>query len=171
MLRTILLSVAASASNYPSWTKSAMPIQIRTGIRRLHRWAGLTLALLVAWLALTGALLFALVVVIGGIVTWWPGSIRALRAGLTFSPRLVGRARLMNQHRVLGIWISFVLLASALTGPIDSFSWYRHAIEGITRSTVPEAVPSSRATDRPRLSIQALAACHRPRRPEASCVC
>jgi uncharacterized iron-regulated membrane protein len=243
-----------------------MPIQIRAGILRLHRWAGLTLALLVAWLALTGAgmifapqlrsivdhdldvvpvctdslpldslldkaraahlggtlrligiraqktasvlvrfrngdtvylnpctghvlgernksaglfgtleylhrlkwfgmgssivgagaLLFALVVVIGGIVTWWPGSRRALRAGLTFSPRLVGRARLMNQHRVLGIWISFVLLASALTGPIDSFSWYRHAIEGITRSTVPEAVPTSRATDRPRLSIQTL---------------
>jgi vanillate O-demethylase ferredoxin subunit len=243
-----------------------MPIQIRTGILRLHRWAGLTLALLVAWLALTGAgmlfapqlrsvvdhdldvvpvctdslpldslldkaravhlggtvrligireqktasvlvrfgngdtvylnpctghvlgernksaglfgtleylhrlkwfgmgssivgagaLLFALVVVIGGIVTWWPGSRRALRAGLTFSPRLVGRARLMNQHRVLGIWISFVLLASALTGPIDSFSWYRRAIEDITRSAVPEAVPSSRATDRPRLSIQAL---------------
>jgi uncharacterized iron-regulated membrane protein len=37
-----------------------MPIQIRTGILRLHRWAGLTLALLVAWLALTGAgMLFA----------------------------------------------------------------------------------------------------------------
>jgi len=119
----------------------------------LHRlkWFGMGSSIVGA-----GALLFALVVVIGGIVTWWLGSRRDLRAGLTFSPRLVGRARLMNQHKVLGIWISFVLLASALTGPIDSFSWYRRAIETITRSAVPEAVPTSRATDRPQLSIQAL---------------
>ena len=118
----------------------------------LHRLKWLPIGSSIAGAA---ALLVALLV-IGGIVIWWPGSRRALRASLTFSPRLVGRMRLANQHRVLGIWISLALLASALTGPIDSFNWYRRAIEDITRSPVPEAAPTSRATDRPRLSMQAL---------------
>lgn len=102
------------------------------------------------------ALAFAVVIVIGGLVMGWPGSRRALRKSLMFSPGLRGRARLMNQHRAVGIWISLVLLASALTGPIDSFGWYRRAIEVLTRSAAPEAVPTSRAVDRPRSSLQAL---------------
>jgi uncharacterized iron-regulated membrane protein len=102
------------------------------------------------------ALSFAVVIVIGGVVMGWPGSWRALRKSLMFSPGLRGRARLMNQHKTLGIWISLLLLASALTGPIDSFGWYRRAIEDLTQSPAPEAVPTSRAVDRTRLSLQAL---------------
>ncbi len=113
-----------------------------------------------------GALLFASLVVIGGVVTWWPVSRRALRPSLTFSPRLIGRARLTNQHRVVGIWISLILLASALTGPVDSFLWYRRAIEVITRSPAAEVAPSSRVTDGPRLSMQALWDRVRARSPE-----
>jgi uncharacterized iron-regulated membrane protein len=233
---------------------AAMPTVIRKAILRLHRWAGLTLGLLIAWLALTGAgmvfapqlrstvdhdlqvvpacaqslpldalidraraahsggtlrligiraqktasvlvrfangdtvyldpctgrvsgqqnrnaglfgtleylhrlkcfpigssivgaaaLSFAVVIVIGGMVMWWPGTRGALRKSLIFSPGLRGRARLINQHRTLGIWISLLLLASALAGPIDSFGWYRRAIEELTRSPGPEAVPTSR---------------------------
>ena len=102
------------------------------------------------------ALSFAVLIVIGGIVIWWPGSARALRRSLTFAPGLRGRARLMNQHRTVGIWISLALLASALTGPIDSFDWYRRVIQELTRSPVPEVEPTSRVIDGPRLSLQAL---------------
>jgi vanillate O-demethylase ferredoxin subunit len=104
----------------------------------------------------TAALTFALVMVVGGLISGWPASIRAVRRSLTFAPGLRGRARLMNQHRAVGFWISLALLTSALTGPLDSFAWYRRAMYELTQSPAPEPEPTARATDGPRLSMQAL---------------
>lgn len=105
----------------------------------------------------TVALAFALIIVIGGLAIWWPVSLKALRWSVTFARRPAGRARLMRIHRATGFWICLIALLSALTGPIDSFHWYRRAIEAVTDSAPGHPAPP-RAAPVPgsRLTLQAL---------------
>ena len=121
----------------------------------LHRLEFLSSASHVA--AGSTALIFALVIVIGGLAIWWPASLRGLRWSITFSRRPAGRARLVRIHRATGFWVCLIALCSALTGPVDSFSWYQRAIEAVTQSAPRSPAPAiAAAPDRPRLSYQAL---------------
>jgi uncharacterized iron-regulated membrane protein len=106
----------------------------------------------------TVALAFALVIVIGGIVIWWPVSLKGLRWSVTFAMRPAGRARLMRIHRAAGFWVCLIVLCSAFTGPIDSFDWYQRAIETVTGSAPRQPGPTAvvAAGHGPRLSLQAL---------------
>lgn len=90
----------------------------------------------------TVALAFALIIVIGGLAVWWPVSLKGLRWSITFATRPAGRVRLMRIHRAAGFWVCLLALASALTGPIDSFSWYQRAIEAVTDSAAPRSAPA-----------------------------
>jgi vanillate O-demethylase ferredoxin subunit len=92
----------------------------------------------------TTALLFACVLMAGGLYLWWPRSLRALRAGLRLNPRLKGRERSINRHRVVGIYVSLIVLSSALTGLPLTFDWYRDGVYVIAGSK-PETVPSTEA--------------------------
>ncbi|MBW4051648.1 MAG: hypothetical protein HIU85_09320 [Proteobacteria bacterium] len=105
----------------------------------------------------TVALAFALIIVIGGLAIWWPVSLKGLRWSITFAMRPAGRARLMRIHRATGFWICLIALASALTGPIDSFHWYPRVIEAVTDSAPGHPRPAAVAVSRaPRLTLQAL---------------
>ncbi len=105
----------------------------------------------------TVALAFALIVVIGGLAIWWPVSLKGLRWSVTFAARPAGRARLMRIHRATGFWVCLIALLSALTGPVDSFHWYRRAIEAVTDSAPGHpAPPRSAPVAPPRLTLQAL---------------
>lgn len=106
----------------------------------------------------TVALAFAVIIVLGGIVIWWPVSLRGLRWSVTFAMRPAGRARLMRMHRAAGFWVCWIVLCSALTGPIDSFQWYQRAIEAVTGSAPASHGPSAvtAAGQGSRLSLQAL---------------
>lgn len=103
------------------------------------------------------ALVFASIIVLGGIAVWWPGSLEGLRWSVTFAMRPAGRARLMRMHRATGFWVCLIVLCSALTGPIDSFPWYQHAIAALTDSVRSSAGPARIVTAKGRrLSLQAL---------------
>jgi vanillate O-demethylase ferredoxin subunit len=114
----------------------------------------------------TVALAFALVIVIGGIAIWWPVSLKGLRWSVTFAMRPAGRARLMRLHRSTGFWVCLIVLFSALTGPIDSFTWYQRAIAVVTGSAAASPAPAATATavaargaqspQGPRLTLEAL---------------
>ena len=75
----------------------------------------------------TTALLFAIVLIGGGLYMWWPRS-REFRKAARLDPALQGRARTLNRHKVIGLYASGIVLASALTGLPLSFDWFRDGV-------------------------------------------
>lgn len=91
----------------------------------------------------TITLVFALVLVVGGLIVWWPPTLVALRSALRFRPHLRGIALTLNLHNVIGIYTSLILLVATLTALPLSFQWARDAINWITGSQARELKPSS----------------------------
>ena len=94
----------------------------------------------------TTALLFVFVLMAGGLYLWWPRSLRALRGNARLNPKLKGRERSINRHNVVGIYVSLVVLSSALTGLPLAFDWYRNGVYAMTGSK-PENVPNTKAAE------------------------
>ncbi|BAL27197.1 hypothetical protein AZKH_p0314 (plasmid) [Azoarcus sp. KH32C] len=88
----------------------------------------------------TTALLFAIVLVSGGLYLWWPRRLRALPTAATFNPRLTGRERTLDRHKIVGLYVSLIVVSSALTGLPLAFEWYRDGVYAITGSK-PEKPP------------------------------
>jgi ferredoxin-NADP reductase len=86
----------------------------------------------------TNALLFAIVLLGGGLYMWWPR--RGLRAAATLNPRLSGRHRTINRHKVIGLYVGLFVLSSALTGLPLAFDWYRDGVYALAGSK-PEKPP------------------------------
>ncbi|RDK03534.1 PepSY domain-containing protein [Paraburkholderia lacunae] len=105
----------------------------------------------------TLALTFAIVLVGGGLAVWIPGALRKRRRAVTIKPNITGRARWLNLHKTLGVYVSLILLASALTGALQSFQFVRDALYTLTASKPP--APSPRLVvqaDAQRLPVEAL---------------
>jgi vanillate O-demethylase ferredoxin subunit len=84
--------------------------------------------------------------VIGGVVLWWPKSRSAIRSAFTFNARLPGLAKTLNLHKVVGAWAAALLLAMTITALPLSFDWARELISLATSSPVdsrdaPKAPP------------------------------
>ncbi|HEY2817116.1 MAG TPA: PepSY domain-containing protein [Casimicrobiaceae bacterium] len=80
------------------------------------------------------ALLFGIVLLGGGLYMWWPRRARALRAAAAFDPRLTGRHRTINRHKVIGLYVGLFVLSSALTGLPLAFDWYRDGVYALAGS-------------------------------------
>lgn len=72
----------------------------------------------------TSTLLFVLIL-ISGIVIWWPRTIRGLKNRLCIKTSAGRRRFWYDLHVAGGMYALIVLLALALTGLTWSFSWYR----------------------------------------------
>jgi len=95
----------------------------------------------------TTALLFALILAGGGLYMWWP-RVRtwgALKAASRLNPRIKGRDRTLNRHRVIGMYASLIVLSSALTGLPQAFDWYRNGLYWIAGSK-PQKAPTVAAS-------------------------
>ncbi len=126
-----------------------------------HRWSGLFNTL--EWLHrfrfidsadvgnfITGsaALAAAFVFAIGGLVVWWPPTLRALKRSLRLLPNLTGRAFELNLHRTVGLYVSLVILVAALASLPIAFKWARYGLTTVTGSTAPAPrPPSAKAAD------------------------
>jgi uncharacterized iron-regulated membrane protein len=93
----------------------------------------------------TDAIVLTVVIVVG-LVLWWPASRRALRAGLTVNGKLSGRPWHLNVHKVVGVYAALVLLASALTGIPNSLEWAKALLYPLTGTTAmdpphPKVIP------------------------------
>jgi ferredoxin-NADP reductase len=91
------------------------------------------------------ALVCAVVLVGFGLYMWWPRRLRAWRSAATLNPRLGGRERTLNRHKIIGLYASLIVLSSALTGLPQSFDWYRQGLYWLAGSPAPEKKPSSTA--------------------------
>lgn len=108
----------------------------------------------------TSAICLGLILVIGGLVLWWPGTLRgAWRALVLRAPRPGGvAAKDIALHRTVGPYAALIVLFSVLTGLPQSFDWYRVAVYRVTGSSAPEGLPASHETTpgTPRLSMEAI---------------
>lgn len=69
--------------------------------------------------------LLFMVVLVTGVIIWWPRTKKALKAGLTITARR-GRMRFWHDlHVAGGMYVLLILLAMGLTGLTWSFDWYR----------------------------------------------
>jgi len=73
------------------------------------------------------ALVFGLII-LSGIVLWWPATRRALKAGLTLNPKLTGRPWNLNLHKTLGVYAALVLLFTTFSGVPISLDWAKNAL-------------------------------------------
>ncbi len=71
---------------------------------------------------------FLVLLIIGGIVLWWPRTRLVFRSAIKFNPRLPGIARTLSLHKVVGIYTSVLLLVIAFTGVIIAFTPLQRAI-------------------------------------------
>jgi vanillate O-demethylase ferredoxin subunit len=105
----------------------------------------------------TLALTFAIVLVGGGLALWIPETLRKRRRAVTIKPKLTGRARSLSLHKALGAYVSLIVLASALTGALQSFQFVRDALYTLTASKPPAPPPGpSVQADGKKLPIEAL---------------
>lgn len=103
----------------------------------------------------SAALLFLLLLAGAGLFLWWPRSLKCLKPSLKPNPRLRGRERKMNLHKVVGVYASLILVPTALTGLPQSFEWFQHGIYWITGSTKPPKPESTPVPGKARLGIEA----------------
>ncbi|MDO4164177.1 MAG: PepSY-associated TM helix domain-containing protein [Bacteroides sp.] len=101
---------------------------------RLHRWLldSVTPGGGFSWgktIVGISTLLFV-VILITGVVVWWPRTKKALRQSLKISVRHGGRRFWYDLHVAGGMYVLLFLLAMALTGLTWSFPWYRAAFYG-----------------------------------------
>lgn len=87
------------------------------------------------------ALLMALAMAAVGLRLWWPATLRVLRGSWRLKPGLQGRARSLDLHKTAAIYAAPVLLACALSGLPQAFSWARSAIDILTISPPQPAAP------------------------------
>ncbi len=88
----------------------------------------------------TLATITALILVLGGLIVWWPASIRSFKHSLKLNSRLQGRAFSLNLHKTVAIYAGPILLVSALTGIPQAFLWCQNGILALTGSP-PQANP------------------------------
>jgi ferredoxin-NADP reductase len=97
-------------------------------------------------------LIVALVLVVGGVVVWWPATRMALKGAFKFRPHLRGVAFTLNLHNTVGIYTAAVLLLTAVTALPISFSWLREGLYSMTSSqriSKPAATPGPGARPLP----------------------
>jgi vanillate O-demethylase ferredoxin subunit len=83
-----------------------------------------------------------------GVYLWWPRRAGMMKQALKFHPSLQGWPRLMNLHKLAGIYLGAVIALSALTGLPQSFTWARSGIYSLTGSPMPLKTPTIEVVNR-----------------------
>jgi len=76
---------------------------------------------------------------VSGIYLWWPStrSRAAWKHGLLFRPRLRGRARDFNWHKVIGFWSAVPLVIIVFSGATISYQWAADLVHRLAGDTPP----------------------------------
>ena len=102
-------------------------------VKQLHRWlfmvpdnprGGLSVGRIIV--AVTSMCMS--VVLLTGVVAWWPKSKKMLKSRLKVSTNKGFRRFVYDTHVSLGIYAFVFLFLMAITGPVFSFGWYRQGM-------------------------------------------
>src|SRR6185437_10916783 len=82
---------------------------------------------------------FLVLLLLGGLVLWWPRRGQSVKSAATFNRRLPGTARTISLHKVVGLYTLSVLLVISLTALPISFEPVRDLIGWVVGS--PLVIP------------------------------
>lgn len=110
-------------------------------VRKLHRWlldapAKKGEPSVGKWVVGISTLMMV-IVLISGVVVWWPRHAGQWRRRLTLRLRQGWRPAFYDSHVALGIYATAFLLLMALTGLTWSFGWYRQMAYGLFDGLMP----------------------------------
>lgn len=102
------------------------------------------------------------VILLSGVVIWWPRSRKGLKNGIQIALRK-GKARFWHDlHAAGGIYVLLLVLVMALTGLTWSFDWYKNAFYTLfgveTAAPVKSSAPKGQAAPGPQPGTTAEAA-------------
>lgn len=99
---------------------------------------------------------FLTLLLLGGLVLWWPRRGQSLKSAATFNPRLPGTARTISLHKVVGLYTLAVLLIISLTALPLSFEPVRELIGWAVGSplVIPPPPQSAVHSGEKRISMQ-----------------
>ncbi len=127
----------------PLFDMNAKEMPIYTMVVRLHRWlfmkpenaheGGQSLGRI---LTAVSAICMS-IVLLSGVVIWWPKTKKALKSRLTVSTNKGFRRFVYDSHVSLGIYVFIFLFLMALTGPVFSFGWYRAGMSKLFGQPMP----------------------------------
>lgn len=102
-----------------------------TLVLRLHR--NLLLNRKVGTLIVGSSVIMFVILLITGIVLWWPKNKMALKKSFSFPWKSTTRWKRKNYdlHNILGFYASFIVLVIALTGLTWSFDWFDNSVQWI----------------------------------------
>ncbi|CDD47211.1 putative uncharacterized protein [Bacteroides sp. CAG:875] len=159
------LSVNPYTGEVNGWTPSYPFFQT---MRKLHRWLlnpPLQKGTYSAGKVIVGiSTLLMVVILVSGLVIWWPRSRKALCNRLQVSCTKGWRRFWYDSHVALGFYSTLFLLVMALTGLTWSFGWYRSFAYGLFGATpsssasphhhgTPQEAPSTRAKGKNKTNI------------------
>lgn len=87
----------------------------------------------------TLALICLLLLVIGGVLLWWPRTLKAAAKSLTVDKRLKGMAFMLGLHKTAGLYACVVLAVVSLFGVTMAFDWAKQALYWAAGSEGPKA--------------------------------
>lgn len=137
------LSVNPYTGEVNGWTQSYPFFQT---MRKLHRWllnpppqkgASSTGKMIVGI-----STLLMVVILVSGLIIWWPRTRKALRNRLQVSCTKGWRRFWYDSHVALGFYSTLFLLVMALTGLTWSFGWYRSFAYGLFGGSVTSSASS-----------------------------
>ena len=78
------------------------------------------------------------IVLLTGVVVWWPKSKKMLKNRLSVTTSKGFRRFVYDTHVSLGIYVFVFLFLMALTGPVFSFGWYRQGMSKLFAQPMPQ---------------------------------
>lgn len=101
---------------------------------------------------------FLLLLAVGGLVMWWPQPGQSFKAALKYQPRLIGTARTVKLHKLVGLYCCLFCLMFPLTGIPSAFDTVKNAIGTLTGTTAnaPAAPPAVGEAGAPLASLDLL---------------
>jgi vanillate O-demethylase ferredoxin subunit len=99
---------------------------------------------------------FVVLLIVGGIVLWWPRTWLVFKSAIKFNPRIRGTARTLSLHKVVGIYTCLVLLIISGTGIPIAFEPVRDVIYWMAGSPPDKAVSAPVHTGAKPMAIETL---------------
>ena len=102
-------------------------------VKQLHRWLFMVPnnphgGLSVGRVIMAVSSMCMVLVLLTGVVVWWPKSKKMLKSRLKVSTNKGFRRFVYDTHVSLGIYAFVFLFLMAITGPVFSFGWYRQGM-------------------------------------------
>jgi uncharacterized iron-regulated membrane protein len=91
--------------------------------------------------------LLFVVVLVTGLISWWPPSLQAARKRLVIRRRVSRERRIYDLHTVLGIYLLPLAMIMALTGLVWGFTWFNDVVRRVAAGGNPDLTILSAAEE------------------------